>query len=355
MAHKVVLSLLIFVSISCLLVAEESGSRFVLETHSVDTVRTEVPVTFKLDTTTGDIWRYSGVDFVQIPVTGTWSSGVEQRIEEKKEKQRQREAVINKMKEIIIPEIEFRQVDIRDVINFLVEASKEFDTDKKGVNIILNIGTMQNDINSSADPFADSSSDNESEIPLITFSARDISLYETLKIVMQVSYLRFIIKDNNIFIVPYCAPSGEMICRMYDLLPSTFERIKACHVELSGTNQVSSFSAEDWKDFFSEFGVRWPMSTTIKLIPSIGKIMVCNTYNNLAVFEKALEGINSYPPRPGRFLLLSMNMKSTPALLLIDSDTGNAWQYEVNEFDGVKREIVTDTFMSIPVREQKNE
>ena len=76
---------------------------------------------------------------------------------------------------------------------------------------------------------------------------------------------------------------------------------------------------------------------------------------DLAVFEKILEGINSYPPRHGRFSLSSMNMNSTPAVLIIDSDIGHTWQYEISKFDGVKREIVIDTFTSIPVRVRKGE
>ncbi len=45
-----------------------------------------------------------------------------------------------KMQKIIIPAVEFRQANINDVVNFLVEASIAADPDKEGVNIILNLG-----------------------------------------------------------------------------------------------------------------------------------------------------------------------------------------------------------------------
>lgn len=51
------------------------------------------------------------------------------------------ERVLAKMASIIIPEVDFRQANIHDVIQFLQDNSVEFDPSpdsKKGVNIILN-------------------------------------------------------------------------------------------------------------------------------------------------------------------------------------------------------------------------
>ncbi len=41
------------------------------------------------------------------------------------------------MRRIIIPEVDFRQASIQEVVAFLVEAARRHDPDGKGVNIVL--------------------------------------------------------------------------------------------------------------------------------------------------------------------------------------------------------------------------
>lgn len=97
------------------------------------------------------------------------------------------QAIINKMEKIVIPEIEFRQANIHDVIDFFVKASiaedkSTTDPNAKGVNIILNLGGPQ-----------DGSIYNP---PEITFTARYISLLQAVKIVTQVAGLKYHVEDN---------------------------------------------------------------------------------------------------------------------------------------------------------------
>lgn len=93
--------------------------------------------------------------------------------------------VEKKMQEIKIPEIDFRQANIRDVVQFLQDASVQFDkTDaaqgEKGVNMILNLQAT--------------------DAPLVTFNARAISLFEAIKIVTQVANLTYRIDGNVVMI-----------------------------------------------------------------------------------------------------------------------------------------------------------
>ena len=66
--------------------------------------------------------------------------GSKKKIEDKRQK------ILDKMANIIIPEIDFRQANINDVVDELRKLSEEFDRpasadERKGVNIILNLGT----------------------------------------------------------------------------------------------------------------------------------------------------------------------------------------------------------------------
>ena len=92
-----------------------------------------------------------------------------------------------RMKQTIIPEIDFRAANIHDVVNFLQEASvrygpREAGGQPKGVNAILNI--------------------KGADAPLITFTARHISFIEALRIVTQVADLQYRVEGNVVFIEP---------------------------------------------------------------------------------------------------------------------------------------------------------
>ena len=220
-----------------------------------------------------------------------------------------------KMEQIRIPEIDFRTANIHDVIDFLQEASVEFDTDpgaggQRGVNIILNLGQTAGSAPApkSDDPFAEvlDGGGGGGGVPLITFSARYISLLEALRIVTEVAYLKYRIEGSVVMIVPHNAPDGAIFVRMYDVLPAVEEKIGTVESELqSQSRDTGDFIAlegsgvgvqgADWKAFFKDMGVQWPEGSSVKYVRTIGKIIVANTERNLSVFEQILEVLNVVP------------------------------------------------------------
>ena len=248
-----------------------------------------------------------------------WSKWQKRQREAPKEES-ERLKIINKMKAIKIPEIDFRQANINDVIKFLQEASVEFDEvsdddEVKGINIILNLAAgprrQQKQAPVSDDPFATATGEAAGlgdEVPLITFSARYIDLHEALRIVTEVANLKFRVTGSVIMVVPFDAPVGDIMTRTYTVLPSVGERIDAMESALRGNDRRGSddFIAldgvggggptrGDWKQFFLELGVEWPAGASIKYIPAIGKIVVANTSDNLTVFEQVLSELNVVP------------------------------------------------------------
>jgi len=149
---------------------------------------------------------------------------------EKKRTEDKRQKILDKMAGIMIPNIDFRQANIYDVIEFLRKNSEEFDRptdpdERKGVNIILNLGSankadgaMGLDAGGAAaaplDPFAPAPAAGAApglgaaagDIPLVTFSANGISLLEALKIVTNVTKLKFRIEGSIVKI-------GRASCR----------------------------------------------------------------------------------------------------------------------------------------------
>ncbi len=234
-----------------------------------------------------------------------------------------RERIIQKMTQIRIPEVDFRQANIRDVVDFLHSQSVEFDPSenpdaRKGVNIILKLdetsgGGATEDL-APLDPFAAPSdafgggAGAGGDETLVTFSALDITLKEALDIVVDVSGLKYRIRGSVVIILPKNAAEGEIEHRMYDVLSTAITRLQDLSRAVSSDNNRGSGEFQalesdgsgageevDLKSFFTEMGVEWPDRSSIKFVRGIGKLVVANTLENLTVFEKVLSILNVVP------------------------------------------------------------
>jgi general secretion pathway protein D len=147
-------------------------------------------------------------------------------------------------------------------------------------------------------------------IPLVTFSARYISLLEALNIVTKVAGLKYRIESSVVMIVPLDTPEDVLIHGMYDVLPTFIEKVTAV-AESGGAGGgaagggVGEFRAMDGtavstdrgdlKDVFTQLGVPWPKGSQIRHLPAIGKLNVVNTPDNIALFEGILAVLNVVP------------------------------------------------------------
>lgn len=236
------------------------------------------------------------------------------------------EKLREKMSNIMIPSIEFRQANIRDVVNFLVEASLAGDPEGVGVNIILNLNQPGEAAAAPApapapaaeDQFADFGGDlgaggfedqpadiggGGSSIPTITLNLRRISLIDALKIITEVSNLRYRIDGNVVIITPAGVAIGSIMTRMYPVQPSIIDVIVEREeqtsdkggefVEMAGSGVT--MSRGDVKKFFTDAGVPFPAGTSITYNPSISQMIVANTAENLEIFERILAQLNVIP------------------------------------------------------------
>jgi hypothetical protein len=134
-------------------------------------------------------------------------------------------AVVTKMEQTIIPEINFREAKVDDVVAFLREASRENDPTpapaaKKEVNFVLNLRSGA------------TSDVTEASMPLLTFKARDISLLEALNMVTQLSGLKYRVEGHVVMIVPVGAPDGPIVTRSYAVMPSVSDKALKVQQEL---------------------------------------------------------------------------------------------------------------------------
>ena len=234
----------------------------------------------------------------------------------------------DKMQTIVIPAVEFRQANINDVVNFLVEASIAADPEKEGVNIILNLGqggggaptlapapapAPAGDAAAPADDWGFGGDDfgaamapaggGAAGIRDITLNLRRISMIDAIKYITEVAGLKYRIEDSAVIITPIDAPVGNIITRMYPVQPSFMdvivERQEAAPEErdsefVSMGGRVS-ITKGDVKEFFEKTGVKFPSGASITYNSAISQLIVANTADNLETFERILQQLNVVP------------------------------------------------------------
>ena len=223
-----------------------------------------------------------------------------------------------KLRDIVIPEVTFRPpATIIDAVDFFKQASRDFDkpeipVEQRGVNLVLKLAPGTTSAapaaTDTADPFATpTASAGTGGVPAISaLSARFINLYDALKLVCDVTGMKFKIRGNIVMIVPANEPDAELMTRSYNVLSSLTERMTAAQSEMgagqSGGGGDTTFmqtsdmgQKQDWKVFFSQMGVNWPDGSAISYLATIGKLRVTNTAEQLAIFEQVLEDLNVTP------------------------------------------------------------
>lgn len=233
-----------------------------------------------------------------------------------------------KMEKIIIPSIEFRQANITDVVNFLVDASIAGDPDGTGVNIILNLnipgseggsapapapapsgleggggfgefGSEFSDLNAGAPAAASTPT---VAVPTITLNLRRISLLDAIKYITEVARLKYRLEENVVIITPEGVVQGRVVTRLYPVQPSILDVIVEKEEAPERTGEFvemgssrATIKKSDVRDFFEKAGVPFPAGTSITYNPTISQLIVANTPENLETFERILSRLNVIP------------------------------------------------------------
>ncbi len=225
------------------------------------------------------------------------------------------EETTEKMKKIIIPEIAFKSASINDVVDFFIEMSREYDDpdippEQRGVNLILKVAAAAAEETLDDGNLFETQATSNNGIAPITFSARYMSLYDGLQYACELSKLKFRIRGTTVMIMPENEADVDMVSRTYTVLPSIEERAASMSTSSSSSSSdeeggsffsedsssdVASSGGTDWKQLFEDMGVKWPNGSSIKYLPSINKMRVLNTPENLIEFEKALQELNVTP------------------------------------------------------------
>lgn len=224
-------------------------------------------------------------------------------------------AVEKKLQDIIIPEVTFRDANIKDVVNFLQESSREYDdqslpVERRGVNFALKPSASRGAAPRVSDPFANVlGGGGDSDSPPINLTIYYSSLSAVLDTVMNLANMKYFIRGNIVTIVDINEPIDDLVTRSYTVLPTVLEVATRINQDIQpaagaggggtifDTPTPSANPAENMelKSAFEILGVPFPNGSAITYISAIGKMRVTNTPENLAKFEQTLNELNVQP------------------------------------------------------------
>jgi Flp pilus assembly secretin CpaC len=206
--------------------------------------------------------------------------------------------VMNKIKQIIVPEMvpPGRPFTIMDLIRQIKEAGNEYNDPElsealRGINFVVKLPMNfwdQAPSSTNADLFAANDTVTNNVPQSFTISSHLYTLYDTLKLICDVTGMQFRIRDGIVWIFPVMCPSESLITRTYPLWLPPRERINS-----DASNCTTN--SYNWKDFFAQMGMNWPVGASISYLSSVGCFRVTNTSENLDVFEQLYKVLGSVP------------------------------------------------------------
>ena len=268
------------------------------------------------------------------PIRRGVSGPVESEAGPPKLTQTQSQQLREKMQNIIIPSISFRQASIVDVINFLREASEANDPQKGGgVNIILQLDagpagaapvpppTPAEDLwgapgGGLPPPAGGEAPADTGGIPAITLTLRRVSLMDAIKYVTEVAGLKYRLEENAVIITPKDRVVNVMT-RLYPVMPAIVQIATQQREEQGGAGAggggfggggfgtgggglgsgtvIRTSTDDDIKAMFQRMGVPFPTGTSLSYNSTISQLIVTNTAENLEILERILPQLDIVP------------------------------------------------------------
>ncbi|MEG2724391.1 MAG: hypothetical protein RR982_00890 [Kiritimatiellia bacterium] len=240
--------------------------------------------------------------------------------------------ILAKLNYIRLPEFSIRPPStLADAVDLFSNMAKTYDKpelapEDKGVSFVLSMGNAKPAATEeSADPFATPGATASGLPPIQNISMNWVTLKEALDMVCEVTGSKYVVKNKTVMIVPANYVDGKMETRSYNVMSSFVEKVGQMSGEIaSGSSASDAWSttstteastggtsdSESWKKLFTDLGVSFEGKASIVYLPSIGKLRVTNTPENLALFENILEELNVTPYQievEARFVEVSQN------------------------------------------------
>lgn len=231
-----------------------------------------------------------------------------QTTEEPIVKDEQKNSIYNKLKNIIIDRIDFDEIEVPVVLRHLRQRSKELDPDKVGVNIFLlpedptaaeNAQQARRQNAPAVGPDGEPAAQSEEEEAdfssgrRISVTADSISLGQAISYICRTANLRVKVEKYAVVIAPPGVPLEQMETRIYPMEKEVVDRKISKATE--GNADSSGGTMINPQDLFSN--VPFDPGSQVVYDPSISRLIVTNTAENLQKIEETIKELNVIDPQ----------------------------------------------------------
>ncbi|MEI6210272.1 MAG: hypothetical protein WCR06_01475 [bacterium] len=189
----------------------------------------------------------------------------------------QKQQILDDLREIVIPELEFQQTSLRDAVAFLQRAAAKADTQKRVFTIKYGLMPEQ---------------EQTLKATPITFAARNLSAFDTLRLITELTKTKYAACSNGITVLPRDAPESELIVRKFPVRNAVIESLLQAAAE---GNPEFVYQPDTLKRMLGDLGVSWPTGSWISYVSVIGRLRVCNTQDNLDIIERLIQELGGAP------------------------------------------------------------
>lgn len=229
----------------------------------------------------------------------------------------------DKLKNIIIPSIEFSETPLKEALNFLQQRSTELDVNetdpaRKGINIVLDAGILGG--GGAAAPAAGGADGGGFafgggggaapggggggglENTLITLRLGNVPLAEALRYTTSLAQLKYKVETNAVVVVPLSAPVADMFTNVY-VVPPTFLSTDAGGAGGGGAAAADPFAdpveagggplvgRPKAKDILADAGISFPPGSSAIYNKTSSQLIVRNTQDQMELVEAFIDSL----------------------------------------------------------------
>ena len=235
-------------------------------------------------------------------------------------------AIQMKLKNIILPEVNFEQTSVEEAIDFLRQRARILDTSsgEKGINFIIRNSS------STGAPVATSSSgsdmgfemeDGGAAMPsapsapvaagstiIPQLKLTNVPMLEVLKFITENAGMRYKIENYAVVIMPTAGVDDDIYNRNFTVPPTFYSALEQAAGGSADAGSVDLFSGdtssgpaikprESVEALLKKMGIHFPDGASSTFVAASSTLMVRNTQANLDIIEQFIESIYDKSPR----------------------------------------------------------
>jgi hypothetical protein len=218
--------------------------------------------------------------------------------------------ILNKLKSIIIPVIDFEDVSLEEAIDFLRLRTIELDTteldpNKKGISFVIRKPRTSGGAGLDADAAGGlGAAQDPGALRIKELRLRNVPLGEALKYITDGTRLRYKIDDYAVTFVPGTETDEDLFTRVFRVQPDLLAMLAGENSVPDDTDPFAESSSKPSAlasrkseiELLKDNGVNFPEGATAHFNPANNTLIVRNTPTNLDLIDQITSTLESGPP-----------------------------------------------------------